>query len=663
VPELVTPFSNMVMEARFENTRALWLGLLFAVTAVVLSAPSLLVAKDRDLPAPVAKQEEPSGLEKLYRERAASNPKDLVALDGMAILESRRGDYAGAIAAYRSALEIAPEDRDAQVGLARTLAWSGQYEAALEGYRRILQERPDDTDALEGLGLAYAWSRRASAALPIFQDLAKQYPADTDYAVELARVETNLNRYADARQTLTAVLTRDPRNHDARMQFAYLDLHEGRQADALRRFNHLIAENPADSEALKGNARIAYYRGDLQYAHDLTAGLVADNPRDVDAILLLANLERALHRTRNARALLATATGLDAHNQEARELSESLARESRITLHTSASMAREIGSGESSGSEDLRMFGYETTWGFSGLPRSDSFITLNYLPSSSPSGSIQGAVGPAEILYRQTTYLTSRLTLRGGAGLARFGPGELFSVPNQQQAVPSAGARAIGFVNLSYAVRKKLTVDLSAGRSAPAYTPTAVKLGVVEDRAAAALEYHPSSRTEFRVEGFIANNLTIPYDHVLTSNGLTQAVIHEADHNQARGGSITFSRNLVRKRWGAFDLGYSGLVYGFEAGKPSMGFFTPGFYQRHYVTPHASGKLHGPLGYDLLAGAGVQQVEHGSSLTRAMLISPALTLRASSRLVLTLGYTHYDSSQSLGTLRGNAVRLSTDWKF
>jgi hypothetical protein len=235
----------------------------------------------------------------------------------------------------------------------------------------------------------------------------------------------------------------------------------------------------------------------------------------------------------------------------------------------------------------------------------------------------------------------------------------------EQQPIPTAGTRPIGFGDVSYAWRKKLTVKMSAARSAPDYTPTAVRLGVVEDRAAVGLEYHPGAHTELRLEGFISNNTTIPYDHVLTSNEQTEAVLHEADHNRARGGSVNFNRNFFRKRRGAFDLGYSGLVYGFGGGpqKPYMGFFNPDFYQRHYLTPHVSGKLYGPLGYDFVAGIGVQQVEHGAPLTRAMLISPALTLRANSRLALTLGYTHYDSSQSLGTLNGNAVRLATDWKF
>jgi hypothetical protein len=75
------------------------------------------------------------------------------------------------------------------------------------------------------------------------------------------------------------------------------------------------------------------------------------------------------------------------------------------------------------------------------------------------------------------------------------------------------------------------------------------------------------------------------------------------------------------------------------------------------------GKIRGPLGYDFSAGAGVQQVERGTTLTPAVLLSPAFTLKASRRLTLTVGYTHYDSAQTLGTLRGNAVQLSTDSRF
>jgi tetratricopeptide (TPR) repeat protein len=611
------------------------------------------------------KLEEPSPLEMLYRERAARNPLDAEAFAQIAILQVRRGDYGDAIASYRRVLRLTPNDHDAKVGLARALAFDGQYDDALRNFQGLLEERPDDTDALEGMARVHMWAGRLSAALSIFLDLVARYPANPEYTVGLARVQMNLRHYSEARKTLTTFLAAHPHNHDAQLQLADLDLREGHRAEALRRFNHLISEDPTDAEALKGNVRVAYYRGDLVYAHDLMAKIVEDDPRDVTALLLLANLERALHHTRRARTLLNRAEALDPRNADVRELANTLDLESQPVLHTSASFAREVGSGSPSNSEDLSAFGYENTWGFFALPRSESYLSLAYLPSQSPSGGIQGAVGPAHAFYRQTTYVTSQLTVRGGVGLVQFGPGEFERIPTQTQPITAAGARPLGFVGFSYALGRKLAVDFTAARAAVTYTPTAVRLGVIEERISGGLDYHFNAKTDMRLEPFVTDDATVSYSHVIGLVGSTPTEVKEADHNRGGGASFTFDRKLFHRSTLGLDVGYAGLAYGITGGmqKPYLGIFNPGSYQRHYLTTHLVGKIRGPLGYDFSGGGGVQQVEHGAPLKPALLLSPAFTLKATPRLALTLGYTHYDSSQSLGTLRGNAVRLATDWRF
>jgi tetratricopeptide (TPR) repeat protein len=583
----------------------------------------------------------------------------------MAILQVRRGDYARAIASYRRILELTPHDHDAQVGLARALAFDGQYGAALRNFEGLLRVRADDTDALEGMARVQMWAGRPAAALPILQNLTAQHPANPEYAVALARVEMNLHEYRAARKILAALLIAHPRNRDAQLQLANLDLLEGHSDAALRRFNRLISESPTDAEALQGNVRVAYYRGDLVYARNLAARLADDDPQDVATILLLAHLERALHHTRQARALLYRARTLDPRDAEGLELEDSLRDDSRPTLHTSASFAREIGSGSPADAEDLSAFGYENTWGFFGVPRSESHLSLAYLPSQSPEAGMQGAVGPSELFYQQTSYVTPRFTVRGGVGLARFGPGEITGIPTQEEPITAAGIRPLGFAGLSYTVRKQLTVGLEAGRSAITYTPTSVRLGVMEDRVSMGWDYRFNSKTELRLEPFLRDDSTVAYSHAIGLLGSHPARANEVDHNRGGGASLTFDRKLVHKSTVAVDLGYSGLAYGISGGgqKPYLGFFNPGFYQRHYLTTHFVGKIHGPLGFDFSSGAGLQQVERATPRKPALLLSPALTLKASSRLFLNLGYTHYDSSESLGTLRGNAVRLSTDWKF
>jgi tetratricopeptide (TPR) repeat protein len=640
------------------------------VMAANLLAPSFLLARDR-YPSPVpvtAKLPQPAMaglLEKLYSERAARNPQDAEAFEGMAILQVRRGDYADAIASYRRVLELTPDDHDAKVGLGRALAFAGQYDAALQNFQELLKKRRDDTDALEGLARVQAWAGRPAAALPIFQNLAAHYPANPEYALGLAHVEMNLHHYVDARKTLTALLAAHPRDREAHLQLAYLDLFEGHQAEALRRFNRLIREDPTDADALKGNVQIAYYRGDLAYAHDLAEKIVDDDPRDGDALLLLARLERALHHQREAYALVHRAESLDPRNPEARELENSLRADSRPTLHTSAAFARETGSGNPSSAEDLSTLGFENTWGLSLLPRSESYLSLYYLPSQSPSGGVQGAVGPSQIFYHQTTYVTPQLTMRGGIGLVRFGPADLTAIPTQEAPITSAGTRPLGFANLSYALGKKLTLDLAVARTAVTYTPTSVRLGVMEDRLSAGLDYRFNAKIDLRLEPFLTDDATVSYSHVIGRVGSSPAQVNEADHNRGGGASIIFNRKVFHKPTVGLDLGYSGLAYGLAGGmqRPYLGFFNPGFYQRHYLTAHVTGKVRGPLTCDFSAGGGVQQVEHGGLARPAMFLSPALTLKASARLSITLGYTHYDSSQSLGTLSGNAVRLSSDWRF
>jgi hypothetical protein len=354
---------------------------------------------------------------------------------------------------------------------------------------------------------------------------------------------------------------------------------------------------------------------------------------------------------------------IDSRNEDARELESSLYDEGRPTLHTKASLAREIGSAPDG--EDLQTLAYENTWGFSAMARSDSYLSLSYLPSQSPSGSIRGAAAPSQILYRQTMYLAPNLVLRSGVGLARFGPGALAGIPSQAAPINSAGIRPLGFGDLSYTLTRKLTVQFALGRSAITYTPTTVRLGVVEDRLSLGLDYHLNGKTEFRAEPFVNQDSTATYGHELNLLSTGPTFVRRSDRNRGAGTSLNFNRKLIRTAPLAIDLGYDGLIYGYSGGgiRPYLGFFNPAFYQRHYLTAHLSGKIHGPVGFDFSTGGGVQQVGQQMPWTPAVVVSPALTLRVSRRLRVSLGYSHYNSSQSLGTLRGDAVQLTTDWKF
>jgi hypothetical protein len=196
-----------------------------------------------------------------------------------------------------------------------------------------------------------------------------------------------------------------------------------------------------------------------------------------------------------------------------------------------------------------------------------------------------------------------------------------------------------------------------------------VRLGVIAENIEGRLNYLPTPRAELHLTYYQGLYFSEVYEHV--TNGIfrgepVRITDSRADHQRGSGGSIVFIENLIRRRRFAWDLGYWGLAFGFNGLRNDvyyMGFFTPSFYQRQLLTTRLQGKLWGPVGYDFSGGIGFQQIEQGQPLTRALTLNPAFTLRVSPRLSLRLGYTHYDSAPGLGNVSGNAVLLSTDYKF
>jgi hypothetical protein len=302
---------------------------------------------------------------------------------------------------------------------------------------------------------------------------------------------------------------------------------------------------------------------------------------------------------------------------------------------------------------------------FSVWPRTQSSISFDALPATSPGGALGGAVVPSQFIYRQTTPIFSNLILRGGVGVMRFGPGGLQNIPGQTQPISVATYRPLGFVSASYAVKTNLNLDLTVARDAVPYTPFSVRMGVMESRLEGGLKFSFAHHTELRVDLFLARYSSAPFQQLELLNGTPSLVGRAPFRQPAHGGSVTLLRNILRFEHSSLDLGYEGRMYGFR-GSPQelyMGFFNPRFYQVHQLTAHLYGTVRGPLGYDFSGGLGVQQVDTHQPLTRALNLSPALSYRINRRLSFKLGYLHYNYAQSLGVIRGNGVTFSIDSRF
>jgi Flp pilus assembly protein TadD len=600
----------------------------------------------------------------------APPPANSPSLSQSAADSMRRGDFTAAIQAYKQAQKLDPNDSDLKLGLARALSLSGHSEESKGIYQQVLSKTPDNADALEGLGSAFLRSDQPFEARAVFERLAAKHSANPEFKLDLARVEARLGNYRHARELLTAVLAFHPHEHEARLQLAYVKLYQGRYAAALADFAQLLKADPTDFDALLGNARVHYFRGNIAYSYALVSKLLEDRPNDYDAVFLMANLERARQHPQTALELLARADQLSPGNPETLQLEKTLRQEKAVALHTAASYAREISSGNGSpdligfAGQDLRRFVYETAVDFSALPRTRSTVTLDAMPATS-AGSFGGAVAPLQITYRQTTPIFSNLTLRAGAGVIRFGPGGLQNIPEQAAAVSAATYRPLAFVSATFAVKKNLNLDLTVARDPIPYTPLSVRMGVMENRVEGGLRYSFASHTDLFLSAYAAEYSSIQFQQLGVMSGNAALVKGGLGRQPARGGSATLVRNVLRLEHASLDLGYAGRAFAFSGSQQQeyMGFFNPSFYQVHQVTARLYGPLRGPLGYDFSGGLGVQQIASNQPFTQALNLTPTLSYKLNRRLSLRLGYTHYNYAQSLGVIRGNGVILSTDSRF
>lgn len=609
-----------------------------------------------------------------YQQLLQADPRDTDALVGLARAEAELKNFSAAMSAYRRVLEANPRDRGAQIQLARLLGWNQQYDESIRAFRAVLDETPDDREALEGLANVQVWSRKPEDAAVTYGHLASKYPDDPRYLFEAARLEADTHQYAAARERLTTLLALEPGNLDARLLLAQIELKQGQYPSALRQFERVLTERPADIEALMGTARAHYYTGDLERAYVEASQLVEQQPQNFDALFLLASIERARGHRHRARLLLNSAERLSPHSLEVKELREKLWSESSTVLHLTAGYTREIGSPAGPGvpadliEEDLRSFVFGSRLDFAALPRTTSSFSFNSLPVEIPSGFFGGAAVPSQFLYQQTTRAFSKLTLRGGIGLEHFGPGVPVNLPNGAGPQPSATSTAIGFGGGTFVLSPRFSFDLIWNRSGITYTPLSTRLGVVSSRTEGGASVTFDPRTNFRVTYFRERFTTEPYGHLVSVVGPTgnrETTVESVEYENGSGGTLTFNHRFVDREGLAVEAGFSALLYGYDGPRRGvyLGFFTPSFYQRELATSRLSGQFTKRLGYDLSASFGMQQIEQGEPIKRAVILSPDFTFKLTPYLSGNIGYIYYDSAESFGIVQGNGVHLGIDWRF
>ncbi len=604
----------------------------------------------------------------------AARPTDEDALRELVKTSAQLKYFAQAIRLVRQALLAEPHNQDLQLELASLLAWNHQYGPAISIYERMLGETPDNRIVLENLAKTYDWGGQFRESLQVEQRLSSEYPLNAEYQIAIIRLDLRLHDDTDERQHLMNFLRAHPHNREARLDLANLDLRQRRFFEAGKAYNVLLGQNFQDADALYGAARIDYYLGDLEWALPLARNLARERPKDLDALLLLARIETALHQRKAALAVLDQASALSPDNEEVKQVRSQLGAQPSVSLQTFGYYAREVALSNPvlapSGAlmpgatlEDLNTYGGSTRISFNALPQTSSYVLADVTPTNSPAGGIRGAAAPEEVLYGQATRLSRRVTVRGGFGVARMGPGEIFEVAQPPVAVRSVGMTPVGYIGASLLLTSKLVADLTASRSAITYTPTTARFGARMTRLEAGARYDFDSRTQLGLTFFHERDVSSVYDQ--TINGLGAALLEPNGRDSGSGATLALKRTVLRAGGSSLALGYDGLAMGYAGERRGvfMGFFNPIFYQRHFIAAEAGGHLWKRLGYDLTAAIGVQQTGEDEPFTRAEQFGPGLTVGLGERSSLSLRYVHYNFAQSLGSLVGNAVEFSTNYRF
>jgi eukaryotic-like serine/threonine-protein kinase len=219
-----------------------------------------------------------------FRHAYSLDPRNAMALAGMAHVDEDAGKLADAEAALRKAADLQPSDWDGFDNLANFLLQHGKYSEAIAEYKHALQLAPDNAQVLLNLGVA------------LYSADPKFYP---DAEANLKR-SIALNPSFAAYANLGTLYDREARYQDA------ADV--TRRALTMNSQNYVVWDNLlSDYEWLRQPTQAAGVR---RQEIPLVEAATRQNPRDSSAFALLADLyaqeserDKALSALRTALAL------------------------------------------------------------------------------------------------------------------------------------------------------------------------------------------------------------------------------------------------------------------------------------------------------------------------------------------------------------------------
>jgi len=174
--------------------------------------------------------------------------KDLVALNAIGGIHSKRGNNELAILAYRMVLENEVDNLDGQIGLGLSLIRTNKYYEARFTLLRALRHNPKRPQIYNGLGVIADIQHIFSEARWFYAQALTMAPDSPITRTNIAYSFFLSNEWDKSEKVYQKVLRQHPKHAQASLNYGLLLARKGNIFDALTQFEHVLDKPQAYNE-------------------------------------------------------------------------------------------------------------------------------------------------------------------------------------------------------------------------------------------------------------------------------------------------------------------------------------------------------------------------------------------------------------------------------
>ncbi|MDR1144281.1 MAG: tetratricopeptide repeat protein, partial [Spirochaetaceae bacterium] len=221
----------------------------------------------------------------------AKNPRDVEALNNLAVIYRRQDKLQDALGAMMDAIDIDPTRAEFHYNIGNIHKQLGNLKAASMAYSKVVELNPDYVHAYNNLGTIYDQLHEYEKAYNMFRRglaLDRNNPTlHFNYGVAL---EAN-SRFGDALNEYKAALRSKPGWLQAMNNMGIILFKQGQHTKAMEAFNRILHTDPLNAEARNNMGVVLADQGRTKEAIENYRRAIEADPKYVKAVV---NLERVL---------------------------------------------------------------------------------------------------------------------------------------------------------------------------------------------------------------------------------------------------------------------------------------------------------------------------------------------------------------------------------